>query len=135
VHDLDLESAYLKEADQVGYETPFCVMPSGPGLVLVSNDPEALWERIGENLLYDARSYAAWQKPDQRTSWQVDATDLETLKAGGQHAVLTPGQCIDLIKTQGAAVVHPLCGGIDPEVGWESLQLIADEVVPALSQG
>ena len=135
VHDLELESAYLKEADQVGYVTPFCVMPSGPGLVLVTNDPEALWERIAENLLYDARSYAAWQKPDQRTSWQVDATNLETLKSGGQHAILTPGQCIDLIKTKGAAVVHPLCGGIDPGIGWESLQLIVDEVLPALNPG
>jgi len=133
VHDPELEAAYLEESAASGHETPFCVMPSGPGLVLVSWDPEAVWDQIGEHLLYDARSYSAWQKPDQRTSWQVDATDLDSLRAGGQHVVLTPEQCTDLVRSTGAAVVHPLCGGIDPEIGWESLRLIADEVLPALS--
>ena len=133
VHDPDLEAAYLDESARVGHGAPFCLMPSGPGLVLVTRDTEALWDRIAENLLYDARTYATWQKPDQRTSWQVDATDLDALRAGGQHAVLTPGQCIDLVRSKGAAVVHPLCGGIDPEIGWETLRLIADEVIPALT--
>tara|TARA_B100000700_G_C15005025_1_gene838124 strand:+ start:820 stop:1824 length:1005 start_codon:yes stop_codon:yes gene_type:complete len=132
IGDGALAAAYLEASEAAGHETPFCALPNGPGLVLVSRDPEALWEQIGENLLYDAQTYASWQKADQRTSWQVDATDLSTLRAGGQHAIVTPDQCVDLVRTNGAAVVHPLCGGIDPEVGWDSLQLIADEVVPAL---
>ncbi|MDG1989028.1 MAG: LLM class flavin-dependent oxidoreductase [Acidimicrobiales bacterium] len=135
VYDRELEAAYLAESARVGHGTPFCMMPSGPGLVLVTRDPEALWERIGENLLYDARAYASWQKSDQRTSWQVDATDLETLRTGGQHAILTPEKCVDLIRRTGAAISHPLCGGIDPAIGWESLQLMADEVLPALAIG
>ena len=135
VHDPELEAAYLAESARVGHETPFCMMPSGPGLVLVTRDPDALWDRIGGNLLYDARAYASWQKSDQRTSWQVDATDLATLRAGGQHAIVTPEECVDLIRKTGAAVSHPLCGGIDPAIGWESLQLMADEVLPTLAAG
>ena len=135
IGDPELAAVYEAESAAVGHQAPFCILPSGPGLVLVTRDPEALWDRIGENLLYDARAYSAWQKPDQRTSWQVDATDLASLRTAGQHAILTPGQCVDLVRSNGAAVVHPLCGGIDPEVGWESLHLIADEVVPALSGG
>jgi len=131
--DPELEAVYLEEAAAAGHKTPLCMMPSGPGLVLVTRDPDAVWDLIGEHLLYDARTYSTWQKPDQRTSWQVDASDLDTLRAGGQHAVLTPDQCIDLVRSTGAAVVHPLCGGIDPEIGWESLRLIADEVLPALA--
>jgi alkanesulfonate monooxygenase SsuD/methylene tetrahydromethanopterin reductase-like flavin-dependent oxidoreductase (luciferase family) len=133
VHDPELEAAYLVESARVGHGTPFCMMPSGPGLVLVTRDPDALWDRIGGNLLYDARAYASWQKSDQRTSWQVDATDLETLRAGGQHAILTPEECVDLIHRTGVAVSHPLCGGIAPAIGWESLQLMADEVLPSLA--
>lgn len=135
IFDEALESAYLAEAELVGHDTPFCVMPTGPGLVLVSRDPEALWERIGDNLLYDARSYASWQKSDQRTSWKVDAANLTALRDGGQHAIVTPEECIELVRTNGAAVIHPLCGGIDPEIGWESLNLIAEEVLPAITAG
>ena len=133
IGDPELAAAYEAESAAVGHAAPFCMLPSGPGLVLVTRDPEALWERIGENLLYDARAYSSWQKSDQRTSWQVDATDLSTLRAAGQHAILTPGQCVDLVRSNGVAVVHPLCGGIAPEVGWESMHLIAEEVVPALA--
>ena len=135
VHDPELEAAYLEESARVGHGAPFCMMPSGPGLVLVTRDPEALWDRIGEHLLYDARAYASWQKSDQRTSWQVDATDLATLRTGGQHAIVTPEECVDLIRNTGAAVSHPLCGGIDPAIGWESMHLMADEVIPALAAG
>ena len=135
VHDPELEAAYLEESARVGHGAPFCMMPSGPGLVLVTRDPEALWDRIGEHLLYDARAYASWQKSDQRTSWQVDATDLVTLRTGGQHAIVTPEECVDLIRNTGAAVSHPLCGGIDPAIGWESMHLMADEVIPALAAG
>lgn len=134
IGDPALADAYEAESAAVGHEAPFCMLPSGPGLVLVTRDPEALWDRIGDHLLYDARTYSAWQKPDQRTSWQVDATNLASLRAAGQHAVLTPNECVDLVRANGAAVVHPLCGGIDPEVGWESMHLIADEVIPALAE-
>ena len=133
IHDPELEAAYLAASVAAGHKAPFCMMPSGPGLVLVTHDPDAVWDRIGEHLLYDARTYSAWQKPDQRTSWKGDASSLDALRVGGQHAILTPDQCIDLVRSTGAAVVHPLCGGIDPEIGWESLRLIANEVLPALT--
>jgi hypothetical protein len=31
--------------------------------------------------------------------------------------------------------LHPLMGGMPPELGWESLQLFADRVAPALAAG
>ena len=102
-------------------------------MVLVSRDPGALWDEIGEHLLYDARLYAAWQHADQRSSWHVDAATIEDLRAGGQHAILTPGECVDLVRETGAAVLHPLVAGIDPAIGWETLELVVDEVMPALA--
>ena len=133
VEDRELLDAYLLESEACGHGSPFCMMPSGAGLVMVTRDPDALWDRIGPNLLYDALAYASWQYPDQRTSWKVEADDVEQLRAGGQHLIVTPEECVDLVRAGGAVVLHPLCGGIDPGVGWESLHLVVDEVMPALA--
>ena len=108
-------------------------MPSGPGLVIVTRDPDRLWEQIGPNLVYDASVYASWQYPDQRTSWMVEADDIDQLRAGGQHLIVTPEECVDLVRADGVVVMHPPCGGIDPSIGWESLHLVAEEVMPALA--
>lgn len=133
VRDENLESVYYEEAKAVGYENPMCMMPSGPGMVIVTEDPERTWNEIGDNLIYDAISYAAWQYKDQRSSWHIEGTSIEELKAGGQHLIVTPGECVDLVKTNGAAVLHPLIGGIDPSIGWESLELVANKVIPTLN--
>ncbi|MAR47806.1 MAG: LLM class flavin-dependent oxidoreductase, partial [Acidimicrobiaceae bacterium] len=133
VRDESLETAYYAEAKEVGYETPMCIMPSGPGMVMVSEDPEKLWNEIGENLLYDAMTYAAWQYQDQRSSWHVEGSSIEELKEGDQHLIVTPQECVDLLRNKGAVVLHPLVGGVDPAIGWESLELVANKVIPALS--
>jgi len=133
VRDENLESVYYEEAKAVGYENPMCMMPSGPGMVIVTEDPERTWNEIGDNLIYDAISYAAWQYKDQRSSWHIEGTSIEELKAGGQHLIVTPDECVDLVKTNGAAVLHPLIGGIDPSIGWESLELVANKVIPTLN--
>lgn len=133
LHDEALAEVYYSEAKTRGITGAACLMPSGPGLVMVSRDPDALWEEIGENLLYDARLYAGWQYPDQRSSWHVNAATISDLRAGGQHAILTPGECVDLVRETGTAVLHPLVAGIDPAIGWETLELIVNEVMPALT--
>ena len=46
VRDDSLEKAYYAEAREVGYENPMCMMPSGAGMVMVSEDPERLWSDI-----------------------------------------------------------------------------------------
>ena len=133
VRDDSLENTYYTEAREVGYENPMCMMPSGPGMVMVSEDPERLWSEIGENLIYDAVTYAAWQYQDQRSSWHVEGTSIDELKKGGQHLIVTPEECVDLVRSSGVAVLHPLVGGLDPEIGWESLELVANRVIPALN--
>ena len=133
VRDDSLENTYYAEAREVGYENPMCMMPSGPGMVMVSEDPERLWSEIGENLIYDAVTYAAWQYQDQRSSWHVEGTSIDELKKGGQHLIVTPEECVDLVRSSGVAVLPPLVGGLDPEIGWESLELVANRVIPALN--
>jgi hypothetical protein len=50
--------------------------------------------------------------------------------------VLTPEDAIQLIRRlepDGMLSVHPLLAGLDPDIAWSSLQLLADKVLPHVS--
>jgi alkanesulfonate monooxygenase SsuD/methylene tetrahydromethanopterin reductase-like flavin-dependent oxidoreductase (luciferase family) len=133
INDTELVDIYLTEAAAAGYDNPVPVLSTGPGLVLVTEDPDALWAKIGENLLADAAAYASWQTGEDRSSWHVDGEGVAALRASSAYAIVTPDQCVELIATHGSAVMHPLVAGIDPAIGWESLQLAVDKVLPQLA--
>ena len=60
------------------------------------------------------------------------ADDAEDLRAGGAYAVLTPDECVAMARSTGALRMHPLMGGLPPELAWESLELVAAKVLPRL---
>jgi alkanesulfonate monooxygenase SsuD/methylene tetrahydromethanopterin reductase-like flavin-dependent oxidoreductase (luciferase family) len=130
-----LADAYYAEAKAIGFENPFAMLSSGPGLVMVTRDPDRLWDRIGANLLYDAQIYESWQGPEHKSSWRTAARTVDELRGSPNYAIVTPEQCVGLVRTNGMAVLHPLVAGIDPKIGWESLELVANEVMPALAKG
>jgi alkanesulfonate monooxygenase SsuD/methylene tetrahydromethanopterin reductase-like flavin-dependent oxidoreductase (luciferase family) len=134
IADEHLARVYYDEAKRLGFETPFVMMPSGPGAVIVAEDPERVWDQIGPHALYDAQTYASWQYADQRSSWHVDAEDVAGVRSSGQYQVVTPDDCAKLARENSAVVLHPLVGGIDPAIGWRSLQLVVDKVMPQLER-
>ena len=135
--DPSLATAYHDECRKAGYvgtvERLAPAHVAQAGFVMVSTDPEATWQRIGRNALYDAATYAAWQDDAVRSSWVVpDTTDLAGLRASGNYLVVTPAECRDLALRQGALMMHPLMGGITPAAAWDSLRLLESEVLPSL---
>ena len=110
----------------------FTVMPGGPGFVHVTHDPERDWKRIAPHALHDARSYHDWQTPGQRSEVHVDAVTEDDVKKSSVYKVVTPQGCIDIAKEHGRVILHPLMGGIEPELGWASLKLFAEEVLPKI---
>ena len=50
----------------------------------------------------------------------------------GVYKVFTPDQCVDLGEETGRLILHPLMGGMSPQLGWESLRLFESEVLPRL---
>jgi len=135
LYDTELIDIYLTEAKAIGFETPTVAVGQGPGLVLVSHDPDAIWNRWGEQMLYDAQVYESWQGPENsKSSWRTPADSVDDLRASANYAIVTPAECVELVRTNGAAVLHPLVAGIDPSVGWETLELVVSEVMPALAE-
>ncbi|GIW43899.1 MAG: hypothetical protein KatS3mg077_1181 [Candidatus Binatia bacterium] len=130
VADPSLAEIYEEECRRVGFQSGFVLMPGGPGFVHVSRDPERDWQRVGPHALYDATTYAAWQPPGQRSQVHVEGNTLEDVRRSGVYQVLTPEECIALAREQGRIVLHPLMGGIPPELAWESLRLFEREVWP-----
>jgi alkanesulfonate monooxygenase SsuD/methylene tetrahydromethanopterin reductase-like flavin-dependent oxidoreductase (luciferase family) len=135
IRDKRLVQAYQDERTRLGLAPGVVIQPPIPPVnVFVSEDPEATWARIGEHLLHDARTYARWAAEAGLDSAVLESADsIDALRRGSVYAVLTPDECIDLLRRRPVLCVHPLCGGLPPEIGWETLHLIATKVQPALA--
>jgi alkanesulfonate monooxygenase SsuD/methylene tetrahydromethanopterin reductase-like flavin-dependent oxidoreductase (luciferase family) len=99
--------------------------------VFVAEDPEREWALIAPHAAHDTREYASWIDGRRGGSFH-EVDDLETLRTEGNYRVWTPAECVDHARERGALVFKPLVGGLDPSVGWRSLQLFADSVLPHL---
>jgi alkanesulfonate monooxygenase SsuD/methylene tetrahydromethanopterin reductase-like flavin-dependent oxidoreductase (luciferase family) len=132
VADPELERAYHEACTAAGFSNGVVMMPSGPGFVHVSDDPDHDWERIGPYALYDAQTYAAWQPSDQRSSMHVEAGGLDDVRRSTAYAVLTAEQTVALARETGRVILHPLMGGLPPALGWEGLRRFEREVLPRL---
>ena len=131
VRDPELERIY-REACAAAGVTGFVVMPGGPGFVHVTRDPDADWVRIAPFALHDARTYHEWQTPGQRSEVHVAALTEDDVKQSAVYRVVTPQGCLAIAREHGRVLLHPLMGGLDPELGWASLRLFAEAVLPEL---
>lgn len=133
VNDPEVFALYRSECERRGVANPVILPPGSGEMIWVSRDPDATWERIGRHLLHEATTYASWQPAHQRSAVHSDATTVDELRAEGKYRILTPEECVERGREQGALagfILFPLCGGTPPELGWESLELFASEVLP-----
>ena len=148
VAGLDVIGAYFEECERIGFagaDVYGCATlgefrqrqdpdgPVAPGFLMLAADPQSTWKRIGRNAEYDAMTYAAWQEDGVISDWVVPgAESWQQLRDSGQYAVVTPRECLALAKRDGHLMLHPLMGGIEPSLAWESLRLLEAEVLPHL---
>lgn len=132
----ELEAYYYEQCAEFG-TSGFCMMPSADtAMVFLSEDPDRLWAERGHHFLHEAQTYAGWQMEGQKSAVKSAASTVDELRAEGIYKVLTPAECVERSKAQGAAasvVLHPLCGGMPVEDGWTCVKLFAEEVLPALA--
>jgi alkanesulfonate monooxygenase SsuD/methylene tetrahydromethanopterin reductase-like flavin-dependent oxidoreductase (luciferase family) len=129
-----LETLYREECARAGRTPGAFINPPTDTVTsaFVAEDPDAAWERIGPYLLHDARMYAAWLEDGDAVS-RSDARSVAELRAArGPYRIFTPDEAVDYVRRRGVLLTQPLCGGLPPELAWESLELIAKRVLPAL---
>ena len=132
----ELEAYYYEQCAAEGTQG-FCMMPAADTtMTLLTEDPDKAWAELGHHLLHEALTYAGWQTPDIRSAVHSGATTVDGLRAEGMYRFLTPQQCLDAARSQGDAasvLLHPLCGGLPIDRGWECVQLYVDHVLPHLA--
>lgn len=108
----------------------------GLRLLHVAQDVDGVWEQVVPFALYENNSYSKWMLSNGGPRIGYDEVpDGAALRAAGKYCVVTPGECVDLIRKLGPEAeihLHPLMGGMTPELGWASLRLFRDEVMPRL---
>lgn len=133
--DDHMTEVYRQECRSLGKGDGNVLWPGGPMWVFVSDDPERSWAQLAPHALYDCNAYAAWAAQSPGASPFVARRDVEDLQASSMVAVVTPDECVALshkLDRRAAIKLKPLVAGLDPQLGWQSLELFVEKVVPHL---
>jgi alkanesulfonate monooxygenase SsuD/methylene tetrahydromethanopterin reductase-like flavin-dependent oxidoreductase (luciferase family) len=126
---------YRDEVQQLGRPDPGPSPVGSARTVALAEDVEAGWRQMAPYFLHETNAYGAWLAAGESAGPYRPIADVDELRASGQYAVLTPEQFVDELKSAPVpfAQLHPMCGGIPPELAWSSLRLFEREVLPAFS--
>lgn len=130
--DPSLAEVYAAECERLGRPVGWAMIPRGPIFVHVSDDPERDWARIAPLVLEDARIMRSWQTPGNRSLTESVALTAEELRIEGRYRVVSPDECVELCADMHTLTLHPLMGGLDPDLSWAGLELFVAEVLPRL---
>jgi alkanesulfonate monooxygenase SsuD/methylene tetrahydromethanopterin reductase-like flavin-dependent oxidoreductase (luciferase family) len=132
----ELAEYYYAQCAERGTEG-LCFLSGGKTEMLhVAEDPDKAWAELGRYFFHEASTYSAWQPPGQTSSVHSHATTVEELREEGIYVVRTPEECVAHARQLGDGArmsLHPLVGGMPIDEGWSSLQLFAEQVLPALA--
>lgn len=131
--DASLWPAYEEACRSHGREAGPAPALDGPKFIHVADDPDRAWARIAPHALHETNTYGAWLAETGSLGPYRATDDADALRASGDYLVLTPDECLARVQETGALMLHPLMGGLDPDLAWESLELVASKVLPRLA--
>ena len=106
---------------------------NGGGWVHVSENPDAAWSEIWPHVAHVARTYAEWSSGSENAANPFHGLDNEAaIRASGFIQVVTPDECVAIANERTIGLV-PLIGGLSPKVGWKSLELYCEKVLPKIA--
>jgi alkanesulfonate monooxygenase SsuD/methylene tetrahydromethanopterin reductase-like flavin-dependent oxidoreductase (luciferase family) len=134
----DLIPMYEEECRKLGREPGKTYGAGLPLNIHVAEDPDAIWPLIAPHYAHVARAYAKWAEEEgDATSSPFSGMDsVEALRSSGLFTVWTPEET--LARAPGLFAIRrqlgfmPLIGGLSPEHGWKSLELVRDKILPYL---
>ena len=131
----EIEAYYYEKCAEYGTQG-FAMAPDTEfHHVFLAEDVEQGWEEMGPHILHEAMTYSSWQTPDIKSAVHSHASNVEELRAEGVYRILSPAEAVEEAKAAGDAAtfsMHPLCGGMPIEHGWRQINLLRNEVLPAL---
>jgi alkanesulfonate monooxygenase SsuD/methylene tetrahydromethanopterin reductase-like flavin-dependent oxidoreductase (luciferase family) len=133
--DESLRSVYEAEAEANGQTPGWCMLPPDDmtTALFVADDLDRAWEELGPYLMHDVTSYADInQDMGHNASLSFVSTVQELRAEDASHRIVTVDQAVELVRTGMPLQLHPLIGGLPPEVAWRYLRTVVDEVLPAV---
>jgi len=101
-------------------------VPGTPTTVFVADDVDRAWEVLGPHLVHDAVIAASYRPHDDSVGSITRADTVTALREEeGPYRIFTPDEATDYVRSGRPLPLHPLCGGIPPEVAWHYLELAA----------
>ncbi|WIM86017.1 LLM class flavin-dependent oxidoreductase [Candidatus Mycobacterium wuenschmannii] len=122
----DLRDFYEAQCRAAGHD-PGVVqfpVPGSPTTVFVAEDIDEAWRLLGPHLLHDAVTAASYRPQDNSVASITRADTVDALRdADGPYRIFTPDEAVDYVRSGRPLPLHPLCGGIAPDVAWRYLEL------------
>jgi alkanesulfonate monooxygenase SsuD/methylene tetrahydromethanopterin reductase-like flavin-dependent oxidoreductase (luciferase family) len=129
----EIEAAYHEECARLGRAPGACSLadPTLPLITFVADDVDAAWTELGSYLLHDATTYASWNEGDEHTASLSRSTTIDGLRSErGAHRIMTVDEAVAHLRAAGMLTLHPLCGGVPPDLAWPYLRRVVDDVLP-----
>jgi alkanesulfonate monooxygenase SsuD/methylene tetrahydromethanopterin reductase-like flavin-dependent oxidoreductase (luciferase family) len=133
--DPAIGQAYEEAARANGHEPGMCLLPPKDSVqtLFVADDLDAAWDELGPYLMHDVLAYAKWNEGKDKSASMSYATTAEELRAESQsHRIVTVEEAVAMVRAGAPLPLHPLIGGLPPELAWKYVKTVTDEVMPAL---
>jgi alkanesulfonate monooxygenase SsuD/methylene tetrahydromethanopterin reductase-like flavin-dependent oxidoreductase (luciferase family) len=130
---LELLEIYEAECRKLGHEPGRRYGPSIPLSIHLADDPDKAWHLLKKHSVHVARAYAAWTADEPYSSFE-SVVNEDAVRASEMFAIWTPEELIAKaasLQDHSTLGFMPLLGGVAPEIGWQSLELLKS-VMPQL---
>jgi alkanesulfonate monooxygenase SsuD/methylene tetrahydromethanopterin reductase-like flavin-dependent oxidoreductase (luciferase family) len=134
--DPALERAYREESEAHGHEPGMCLLPEDDATtaLFVAEDVDLAWEELGPYLMHDVTMYAALNEGMSHSASLSAASSAEELRSeDASHRIVTVDEAVALARSGTPLQLHPLIGGLPPEVAWRYLRTVVERVMPAVA--
>lgn len=128
-----LWETYEEELTALGKPIPKRLPPSA--MFWVAEDPDAFWAKFAPHAVLENDEYGGWYEKWNAWNGYVIEPDSAALRATGRYPVVTPDEAVRRARAlgpDGFVMLQCMSGGLDPDVQWESLELVEKKVLPAL---
>ena len=120
-----LKEFYEEQCRAHGHEPGMIQFPvrDAPTAVFVADDVDEAWDVLGPHLLHDAVTAASYRPHDNSVASITRADSVAALREeSGPYRIFTADEATEFVRGGRPLPLHPLCGGVAPDIAWPYLK-------------
>ncbi len=123
-----MKELYEEQCRAHGHEPGLIQFPvrGAPTAAFVADHVDAAWDALGRYMLHDAVMAASYRPHDDSVASITRAGSVAALRAeDGPYRIFTSDEATDYMRGGRLLPLHPLCGGVPPDVAWPYVERAA----------